>query len=180
MERKNKVIVKINGQDYPIVGAEPKDYLLRVGNYVDEQMARVTKNNNRLSISMIAVLTSINIADQFLKLQSQMDNIKRDHIDPLKELEQMKVHYESVVKELATKKENASSSKKQIEQLIAQKEEMKDENTKLKKSLQNKEKNLADAEAIINDLQNKLFENQIKLVQMRKDLDEYIENSDDI
>ncbi|SNT23154.1 cell division protein ZapA [Anaerovirgula multivorans] len=177
MERKNKVIIKINGQDYPIIGTEPKDYLLKVGNFVDEQMDLITRHNSKLSISMIAVLTCINVADQLLKLQNQLDTIKKEHTDPLNELEQIKTHYNLVLKELEEKKESLQLLQKQAEELMTYKEKNDRESIELKEKLQNKENDLVNAEAIINDLQNKLFENQIKLVQMRKDLEEYVTNT---
>lgn len=176
MERKNKVIVKINGQDYPIIGTEPKDYLLKVGNFVDEQMDLIARHNSKLSISMIAVLTSINIADQLLKLQYQLDGIKKEYTDPLNELKQVKEQYAEVLKELEEKKESVQLLQKQIQELMTYKESIDKENIDLKEKLQNREEDLANAEIIINDLQNKLFENQIKLVQMRKDLEEYVHN----
>lgn len=177
MERKNKVIVKINGQDYPIIGAEPKDYLLKVGSFVDDKMDLIAKHNNKLSTSMIAVLTSINIADQLLKLQNQMEGIKKEYVNPKKELEEIKTHYNLVLKELKEKKESLQVLQRQTEELVANKEEIERENAKIKKELEEKENNLINAETIINDLQNKLFENQIKLVQMRKDLEEYVKDT---
>lgn len=176
MENKNKVIVKINGQDYPIMGSESKEYLLRVGNFVDEKMELIAKNNSRLSTSMIAVLTSVNIADQFLKLQNHLDTVQKEHIDPINKLEEFKGNYDMLVKELEEKKEGLQFFQKQAEELMAYKEKAEIENTELKEKLQTTEEDLANAENIINDLQNKLFENQIKLVQLRKDLEEHLNN----
>ncbi len=179
MKEKNRVIVKINGQDYPIVGAEPKEYLLRVGSFVDEQMERITKHNSKLSISMIAVLTCINIADQLLKLQDKMISIKKQHIDPLKELEEIKTQHELALQKLEDKTEGFKLLQNQLEDLIDGKRKTDKENARLKTELRNKEKDIINAEEIINDLQNKLFENQIKLVQMRKDLDKYVKATED-
>lgn len=173
---KNKVIVKINGQDYPIIGAESKEYLLKVGNFVDEKMQLVAKNNTRLSTSMIAVLTCVNIADQFLKLQSYVETIEKEHVDPLNELEEIKKDYDTLLKELEEKSESLYFFQNQAEELLVYKEKMEKENEELKKKLDESLSDLDNAENIINDLQNKLFQNQIKLVQARKDLKEYIEN----
>ncbi|SDK75199.1 cell division protein ZapA [Natronincola ferrireducens] len=178
MEKKNKVTVKINGQDYPIAGAEPKDYLLKVGSFVDEQMDEVAKHNNKLSTSMIAVLTSINIADQFLKLQAHVDTVKREHTDPLNELEELKDQYTFVARELEEKKEGLQFLQNQVEELISYKERLEAERIDLEEKLISKEEDLSKAETIINDLQNKLFENQIKLVQLRKDLEEYVNTTE--
>jgi len=177
MENKNKVIVKINGQDYPIMGSESKEHLLRVGNFVDEKMELVSKNNSRLSTSMIAVLTCVNIADQFLKLQNHLDTVQREHVDPINKLEEFKEDYDVLLNELEEKREGLQFFQKQAEELMAYKEKAELENAELKEQLKIKEKDLANAENIINDLQNKFFENQIKLVELRKNLEEDANNN---
>jgi len=177
MENKNKVIVKINGQDYPIMGSESKEHLLRVGNFVDEKMELVSKNNSRLSTSMIAVLTCVNIADQFLKLQNHLDTVQREHVDPINKLEEFKEDYDVLLNELEEKREGLQFFQKQAEELMAYKEKAELENAELKEQLKIKEKDLANAENIINDLQNKFFENQIKLVELRKNLEEDVNNN---
>ncbi|AKL94511.1 putative cell division protein ZapA [Clostridium aceticum] len=173
METKNKVTVKINGQDYPIIGIESKEYLLKIGNFVDEQMDLVAKNNSKLSISMIAVLTCINIADQFFKLQKQLDAVTREQVDPLNKLEDVQERYNVLLKELEEKKEEFQLLQKQVEELVLSKENIEEENTQLKEKLQNRDEDLVNAENIINDLQNKLFENRIALVQVQKQLEEH-------
>ncbi|MCC5910507.1 MAG: cell division protein ZapA [Clostridiaceae bacterium] len=178
MERKNKVTIKINGQDYPVAGEEPKEYLLKVGNFVDEKMHFISKHNSKLSTSMIAVLTCINIADQFLKLERDLDKIKEEHTNPLEELIQIKGQYDKVLKEFEEKKESLHIIQKQAEELMIYKEQLEAENKALKENLENKVVDLDKAEGIINDLQNKLFENQIKLVQARKQLEEHIEGAE--
>ena len=45
MKQKNRVVVKINGQEYPIVGTEPKEYLLKVSSFVDDKMGTITESN---------------------------------------------------------------------------------------------------------------------------------------
>ncbi|AOY76390.1 cell division protein ZapA [Clostridium formicaceticum] len=172
METKNKVIVRINGQDYPIIGIESKEYLLKIGNYVDEQMDAVAKNNSKLSISMIAVLTCINIADQFFKLQKQLETVTKEQVDPLNKLENIREQYNIVLKELEEKRESLQLLQKQVEELMTYKQEVQEENIQLKEKLQSKDQDLINAENIINDLQNKLFENRIALVQLEKQLEE--------
>ena len=95
MKQRNRVLVKINGQEYPIVGAEPKEYLLKVSSFVDDKMGVIAKSNENLSTSMIAVLTSINIADQYLKTKANFDELK-------KELEQSRLKIAELEKNIKT------------------------------------------------------------------------------
>ena len=67
MTARNKVELRIAGKDYTIVGTEPEEYIQRVGHYIDRKMSEVMKASTNLSTSMAAVLTAINIGDDFLK-----------------------------------------------------------------------------------------------------------------
>ncbi|MBM7615933.1 cell division protein ZapA [Alkaliphilus hydrothermalis] len=176
MEKKNKVLIKINGQEYPIVGAEPKEYLLRVGSYVDERMAEVAQGNKRLSTSMIAVLTSINITDQLLKLQEAYRELHQQQSIPMKELEKTQEELERSVALLAEKEEANKLLTEKLEHysLMRNQQENYDE---IVKKLEEKEKDLKKAEEIINDLQNKLFESQIKLVETKRQMEELLKEN---
>ena len=159
MNQKNKVLVKINGQEYPIVGAEPKEYLLKVGSFVDDNMESVAKANNRLSTSMIAVLTCINISDQYLKLKSALEEMKKELMKPQEKINELEVYIESM--------QEIELSQEDDEQVHL-----------LRNQLKDKENDLEKAQTLINDLQNKLFDNQIKLVQAIKELEDYtVKNS---
>ncbi len=189
MQRKNKVLIKINGQEYPIVGAEPKEYLLKVGNYVDERMEEVAQGNKRLSTSMIAVLTCINISDQFLKLKEAYEQIESQQATPLNELEKVKEELQVTLEKLQ-EKENINQhllvEKEAINQQLLEKtnhyttvkDQQQDYDVMMKK-LQEKEDDLKKAGEIINDLQNKLFESQIKLVETRRHIEDLLNNSND-
>lgn len=179
MQRKNKVLIKINGQEYPIVGAEHKEYLLKVGNFVDERMEEVAAGNKRLSTSMIAVLTSINIADQYLKLKDAFEQLESQQTAPLNELEKFKEEHAKVLQLLSVKEATIHSLEAEKEQM-ATFEANHQEIDKLKKALSQKDEDLGKAEEMINDLQNKLFESQIKLVEARRQLEELLQYSDGI
>ncbi|PHS29954.1 MAG: hypothetical protein COA82_12000 [Alkaliphilus sp.] len=166
MGRKNKIIIRINGQEYPIVGYEKKEYLLKVGSFVDEKMEEISKKNTRLSTSMIAVLTSINIADQYFKLMDEYELIHKQSIDPLEELDETKELLEITSDELIEKGEKMLVIEEQLRNLLAFKEEHLNENIKIKQELKERELELLKAEEIINNLQNKLYENQMKLMEI--------------
>ena len=63
----NTVTVKINGMEYNLKGKEDDEYLLKVSEYVDGKFKEVSSNNNKLSISSVAVLSALNIADELFK-----------------------------------------------------------------------------------------------------------------
>jgi cell division protein ZapA len=84
MVQKNKVEVKIAGKVYSIMGLESDEYIQKVALYIDKKMNELLKVNNKLSTSMAAVLTAINVADDFFKLQQNNNELKNE-LDKLNE-----------------------------------------------------------------------------------------------
>lgn len=75
MSEKQKLEVRISGRDYTLVSEESPEYIHRVAFYVDQKMKQIEANNPRLSISMSAVLTSLNIGDEFLKEREEKEHL---------------------------------------------------------------------------------------------------------
>lgn len=78
MTVKNKVEVRIAGKDYTLVGIESDEYLHKIGLYVDKKMAEIMRVNNKLSTSMAAVLTALNVSDDFFKSRESEINLKKE------------------------------------------------------------------------------------------------------
>lgn len=73
-EKKTTTVVRINNAEYRIVSSADEEYVRHVAFYVDKKMRELTERDKRLSTSMAAVLTSVNIADEYM--QAQEDNEK--------------------------------------------------------------------------------------------------------
>jgi len=84
--QKNKVQVRIAGKEYSLVGVESDEYIQKVGLYIDKKMNEVMKNNNKLSTSLAAVLTAINVADDYFKVYESEANLKKQLSEALDEL----------------------------------------------------------------------------------------------
>lgn len=78
MAEKNKVEVRICGKDYTLVGVESDEYIQRVGLYIDKKMNEIIKVNSTLSTSMAAVLTAINVADDYFKAHESEGYLKKE------------------------------------------------------------------------------------------------------
>lgn len=76
MSEKQKLEVRIGGRDYTLVSEDSPEYVHRVAFYVDRKMKEVEEANPRLSISMTAVLTSLNIGDECLKEREENSRLK--------------------------------------------------------------------------------------------------------
>ncbi|HEX9062037.1 MAG TPA: cell division protein ZapA [Clostridia bacterium] len=90
MTPKNKVEIRIAGKDYTLVGIESEEYIQRVGLYIDRKTTEIMRQNSRLSTSMAAVLTSINVADDFFKSYEREQEAKNEVSRLMEELEKLK------------------------------------------------------------------------------------------
>jgi cell division protein ZapA len=81
MDTKNLVQVQIFGQNYTIRGEADQDYILGVAAYVDRKMREVTEKlpvaSVSSSLSKVAVLASLNIADELMKERAQRERLER-------------------------------------------------------------------------------------------------------
>ena len=64
---KNVVHVQIFGHHYTIRGEADQDYILDVAAYVDRKMREITEKLPVASLSKVAILASLNIADELFK-----------------------------------------------------------------------------------------------------------------
>ena len=75
MGKKNRTEVIIGGAMYVLQGSESPEHMHKVASYIDKVMGDVKKLDlsNRMSTSQVAMLTSINVADDLLKVQRQLE-----------------------------------------------------------------------------------------------------------
>ncbi len=74
----NKVIVNINGSEYPVVGEKSELHMMKVGKYVDSEMTKAMECNPKLSTSQAAVLTAINITDIFFECCEENEELIKE------------------------------------------------------------------------------------------------------
>ena len=77
MVAKNVVQVEIFGHSYTIRGEAQQEYILEVAAYVDRKMREITEKMPVASLSKVAILASLNIADELFKVRSQRENDER-------------------------------------------------------------------------------------------------------
>ncbi|WP_371370707.1 cell division protein ZapA [Sporomusa aerivorans] len=68
-DKKTKITVEIYGESYALKGDVEPERIMRLAAMLDERMKKTAKANLRLSPTKIAVLTALNIADEFLRLE---------------------------------------------------------------------------------------------------------------
>jgi cell division protein ZapA len=72
---KNKMSVEIYGQSYPIVSKANPAHMREVASLVDHKMRELAEMNPRLDTTKLAVLSACNIADEFLRLKKEFDEL---------------------------------------------------------------------------------------------------------
>lgn len=75
---KNRVTVDIYGESYKIVGEESASYVRHVADMVDDKMREIKRSNPSLDTKRLAVLTSVNIVNDYLKLVERMDQLQEN------------------------------------------------------------------------------------------------------
>ena len=74
MDARNLVEVQIFGHSYTIRGEADQEYILNVAAYVDRKMREVTEKLPVASLSKVAILASLNIADELFKERTQRES----------------------------------------------------------------------------------------------------------
>ncbi len=83
---KNVLKVRIYGAEYSIRGQADANYIKAVAEYVDKKMREVD-NNFRVDSSLkVAILASLNIADELFRERAEKEEIRTQLEDKIKEI----------------------------------------------------------------------------------------------
>lgn len=117
----NKVMVKINGNEYPMVGEKSEKHMLNVASYVDKEMTKVTEANPRLSTSMAAILSAINIADIFFECSGENEELFKENEELKRKVgnsdDELKLEMKKLQLALQNKEKEKEELKANIEEL---------------------------------------------------------------
>ena len=83
----NRLTVKLDGSEYTIVSEESREYMLEISDMVNTKLSEVKIQNSKLSTSMAALLTALNIADDLKKSEIKLKEIIEENEDLKKRLE---------------------------------------------------------------------------------------------
>lgn len=78
MAGRNKIVVKIAGNEYTLCGGEAVEYMQKVALYVDRKTMEIMKANHTLSTSMASVLTAVNVTDEMFKLAELSETLQKE------------------------------------------------------------------------------------------------------
>lgn len=118
MTVKNKVIVRILGQEYTIRSDESREFVQKVANLIDDKMRAIYEKNKKFSTTWIAVLTALNVGDDFLKLQEEKADLLKRLENPDGELKTMKDCLIRLQNELKDKGEAHRTVENEFDKLV--------------------------------------------------------------
>ena len=71
-----RVDVEIFGNVYTVRGDKDPDYVRRVAEFVDRKMREIAQVTETVSTSRIAILASLNIADELMTMLEESEELK--------------------------------------------------------------------------------------------------------
>ena len=169
MTEKRKINVIIDGRNFTVVGGENEEYIRNLASYVNEKIKDLASKNERLCQTMSATLAALNIADELYKTSAKLHELENNLKDPIEkyssvngELNEAKVKIMELEKVCSDYKENELKIRANNEDLIKQ-------INKYEQSMELKEKELIDSQNMIKRLQDKIFNNQLELIEIKKE-----------
>lgn len=158
MNEMNKVIVKINGSEYPMVGPKSEEHMLRVARYVDQEIRKITTANPKLSTSSASILSAINIADVFFECCDENEELLKENEELNKKVgtgeEELKLEMKKLELSLQGKAKSEEDLKTKIDELNKLIEEQKSKISKLENDIQSKDKQIKEYQVEVDELKD--------------------------
>ena len=96
---KNRVTVTIASQEYTIVATEEQKYMEKVAAHVDSELSQVL-TQTKASLVDGAILSALNIADQYFKEVEASENLRRQLKEYLEESAKLKLELSEAKREI--------------------------------------------------------------------------------
>ncbi|MCI7412293.1 cell division protein ZapA [Hornefia butyriciproducens] len=146
----DKVEVKIYGQTYSISGDKTQEEIEKIADYVDDRMHLVSKVMGRNGTGAVAVLSSINIAEEYFDQQEEMERLRVAN----QQLERDSAHY---IKLWEDAKKNYKQTREAME--------------KLKLEGQKEDKRFQELQAKCSEFENQIFDLQMENIQLKSQIE---------
>ncbi|MBR2547223.1 MAG: cell division protein ZapA [Eubacterium sp.] len=145
-----KVNVKIFGQDYLISGDKDKEDIEKVAEYVDNKMHLIARVTDKRGTGTIAVLTAINITDEYFDAMDEIERLKAAN-------QQIEKDAQRYLKMLDDTKETHKQSKENLDKLM---EQSKEDETKYR-----------ELEKKCSEYENSIFDLQMENIQLKSEIE---------
>lgn len=177
----NKVSVKIYGQEYVISGEKAREQIVKVAAYVDNRMHEIAGAATSCSVTDLAVLSAVNIADESFESRDEVEELKKLNVQLEKDAQHYVQLWDEAKKNFIQYKEETQSIVHQKDELmhaVAAREkeiqELKRINEQAQEEIREHSRDaVAEAEAKCRELENSFFDLQMENLQLKKELETY-------
>lgn len=174
MTEKRKIDVQIDGRNFTIVGVGSEEHIHRIASYVDKIIKEVGSKNDKLSQTMTATLAALHISDELSKKEKELNELEFKAKDPLDKYDDVCEELRLAKEQIATLKNMAEQYQRQITEYDKKREEIEVVLEDLKASIEEKQVEISQRDEIIQNLKDKNFKNQLEIVDVKKELTEYL------
>lgn len=154
----NKVKVRIYGQEYTIAGEKDEETIRNIAAHVNDKMRELGRSFSNNGQGTLAVLTAINIAEEYFAAQEAIAELKAAKEQLAKETEHYLKMWDEAKKSFALYKENAAKAAED------------------KKESEDKYREL---EARCSEFENSFFDLQMENMQLKNELEKYRRSAED-
>ena len=208
MTERNRVQVKIFGQEYTISGELPRGHIIKVADHVDRSMHKLSKDLPSCSVSSLAVLTAVNCADEYframdtieeLKVKTQQlekdaqhyvqlwDEAKKSYIQYKEDAQTAIESREELMQAYNDKKTECQEQKNRMRELEEAIQSLQPKNEAMAKRLSSKEEEKESSSSIIKELEmrcremeSSIFDLQMENIQLKSQLERYKKNLENL
>jgi len=145
-----RVNVKIYGQDYLISGDKEREEIEKVAEYVDNKMHLIARVTDKRGTGTIAVLTAVNITDEYFDAMDEIERLKASN-------QQIEKDAQRYLKMLDDTKESHMQSKENLDKL---REQSKEDETKYR-----------ELEKKCSEYENSIFDLQMENIQLKSEIE---------
>ncbi len=97
--KRNRVVLHICGQDFPIATDNPIAQVKQLGDEIDSKMSEILSASKRVTFAQAAVLTALEYADSAKKSEKDIEVLRSQISGYLADAEDSKLNFEIVRKE---------------------------------------------------------------------------------
>jgi cell division protein ZapA len=77
-DSKESIDVEIFGQTYKVKGDSDSKHIEDLADFVDRKMREIVESTSTVDTLKVAILASLNIADEYLRLKKEYDVLRRE------------------------------------------------------------------------------------------------------
>lgn len=113
----SKVKVRIYGQEYTVSGERDEETIIEIADYVDSKMREISRFFSSNIPGSLAVLASINIADELFEAREETQRVKAEKVQLEKDAENYLKMWDEAKKSFVQYKEGANKANEDMKEL---------------------------------------------------------------